>query len=363
VRTMGFLDERPFRFEDAKGRRLQGELMRVYSSNQAPVQQFVDGAGMHRAAIAWTGRMQDVWPEVLRTAAEQRLLRALMRQVAADADGAAIEVVGDLLAEPVSAGGGPGHPTDPYALNLLSGGRWPRPFIARPGLRELLREFTEEDTRVLIVTGDRRAGKSYSWHLINHVVDTVRGVRPGLLDLTKWSGPPMGPQDVMEMIADALGMDAPPRDPLAQDYAQTMRLAVWFLGQLRRRRELTWLVVDGLDRAAMSDSARRLIAHIVEGVQDNQAGDLRVALLEGPPPEPDAYGVLHDIIKPAEVGDLRELFDEASAIAGGGKLTDEAFDLMLAELFSGQPPDALCLEEVGPRAARLAGDVFLAGRR
>jgi hypothetical protein len=362
---MGFLDERPYRFDDPVGQELLSELMSVYFL-QPLVQQFAMDAGMPVAGIAWTGRMEDVWPEVLRKAAEQRRLRALIGRVAAHAEGAAIEVVKRLLAEPLPVAGNArlAVARDPYGLNLLGGGMRPRPFIDRIELRRLLRQFTEKDAeRVLVVTGERRAGKSYSWHLIYHVGDNVMGVRPCLLDLTKWSGPPLGSQDLMEMVADALALDEKPqRDPLAQEDAQAWKLRVWFLGQIRKQQTPCWLVLDGLDRAPLTESARRLVTEIVEAAKNNEAGELRMVLLAGPRPDDDDYGVLHDEIGPVPLDELRKFFDQASAMVGRGALTDAAFDRLLTHLFGeAPPPTALCLEKVGPRAARLAGDVFFRG--
>jgi hypothetical protein len=156
--------------------------------------------------------------------------------------------------------------------------------------------------------------------------------------------------------------EKPQRDPLAQEDAQAWKLRVWFLGQIRKLQVPCWLVFDGLDRAPLTDSARRLVIEIVEAAKNHEAGELRVALLAGPAPEEDDYGVLHDRIGPVPLDDLRRFFDQASTMAGKGGLTDEAFVRLLTELFGGAPPPvSLCLEQVGPRAARLASELFLGG--
>jgi hypothetical protein len=360
---MGFLDELPYRFDDPRGRRLLADLLQIFNAHEPTVRQFVEAAGVSLHAIGWTSIMGDVWPDVLRVAAQQRKLRTLVEVVARSDDGAGIDFLHILLAEPLAAGALPANGTDPYNIRLLGSGLLPQPFIARHQLRRLLRDFAEQGARVLVVSGERRAGKSYSWFLINHIAEVVRGVRPSLLDLTKWSGPPMGPQEVMEMIAEAVGLPRPDRDPLAQDHAESMRLGLWFLRMQRARRDLTWLVIDGLDQSPLTDAARRLIADVVKGVRQAEAGDLRIVLLEGPKPDPGEYGILHDPIQPEPIDELRCFFNEASAIGGAGELTDEAFTVMLTELFGDEPvPDSLCLEKVGPRAARLAGELFLAGR-
>jgi Effector-associated domain 1 len=362
---MGFLDENPFRSDDPVGRKLMSALMDVYYQ-QPLVQQFANDAGIPLAGIAWTGRMEDVWPELLHKAAGQRLLRTLISRIAAHPEGGAIGVLGPLLAEPVgTAANRVGTASDAYGLHLLGGAQVPRPFIDRVELRRLLRQFTEQDAeRVLVVTGEKRTGKSYSWHLIRHIGFSVTGVEPFRIDLGDWVGPPMGPYDVMESVAMRLALDGmPPRESLAQEDAQAWKLRVWFLGQMRRLEVPCWLVLDGLDRAPLTESARRLIIAIVEATKNNEAGRLRIALLAGPRPDADDFQVLHDEIRPVPLHELRTFFDQASTMTGGGILTDDGFDRLLKELFGeSAPPESLCLEQVGPRAARLASSLFFAGR-
>src|SRR2546423_2005545 len=358
---MGFLDERPYRFDEPVGRRLLNELMRVFFVD-ALVKQFVVAAGMSPAGITWNRSMEDVWPEILGKAANQGKLRALVDRIAEHPEAGAIEVVIQLRAEPppVAVTSHRSGRSDAYATSLLGGGRRPRPFIDRVELRRHLREFTKKDgERVLVVTGDKRTGKSYSWHLINHIGDQVAGVRASMLDLTKWSGPPLGAQDVMEMVVDAMALvEKPQRDPLADEDSRAWKLRVWFVGLISALAAPRWLVIDGLDRAPLTDAARRLIIEIVEAARNNEAGELRVALLAGPGPGEDGYGGLHDPTGPVPVDDLRKFFDQAAMLSGARRLSDAAFKRLLAELFDGTPPASLCLEQVGPRAARLASDLF-----
>ena len=64
--------------------------------------------------------------------------------------------------------------------------------------------------------------------------------------------------------------------PLSSD-SRAWKLRVWFVGLISKATAPGWLVIDGLDRAPLTDAARRLIIEIVEAAKNNEGGDLRVA--------------------------------------------------------------------------------------
>lgn len=104
---MGFLDRQPFDAGDPDGRALLAALQAVY--DQAPaVRELVLAAGLRPADFPWLAPMSQVWPEVLRKAADRGRLRSLITVVAHDPGSAAYEVIARLASEP--AGDGAQHP-------------------------------------------------------------------------------------------------------------------------------------------------------------------------------------------------------------------------------------------------------------
>ena len=100
---MGLLDRQPFEVIDPDGQALLSALQAAY--DQAPaVREFVLAAGLRPADFSWLAPMSQVWPEVVRKAAQQRQLRPLITAVARDPGSTAYEVIARLVGEPPEPG-------------------------------------------------------------------------------------------------------------------------------------------------------------------------------------------------------------------------------------------------------------------
>ncbi|MDT0549691.1 MULTISPECIES: effector-associated domain EAD1-containing protein [Streptomyces] len=96
---MSLLDNAPFAADDPQARELLAALLTAY--DQGPeVRAFVLAAGMRAAEFAWTGPMAEVWPRVLRRAADQGRLRRLVGVIAEDPNSAAYGIIARLAATP-----------------------------------------------------------------------------------------------------------------------------------------------------------------------------------------------------------------------------------------------------------------------
>ena len=96
---MGFLDRQPFNATDPDGWALLAALQAAY--DQAPaVRELVLAVGLRPADFSWLAPMSQVWPEVLRKAADHGRLRSLIATVAQDPSSAAYEVIARLVGEP-----------------------------------------------------------------------------------------------------------------------------------------------------------------------------------------------------------------------------------------------------------------------
>ena len=354
---MGFLDCRPFPAAEPDGHELLDAVIKAFPKSPA-VEAYVQTAGLPMARFKWMLSMEDVWPDVLSVAADLGKLRVLVDAIAKDLGDEAYPVFARLLAEPQPT---PGMDADAYGINMLGGGRNRLAFIDRDDLRTYLRDLAQEDKdRVLVVTGPAQSGKSHTWHLIQHIGGCVVGIQPGLIDLTRWTGQPAGPYDIMELVVNALALtDLPPCEPHAHPDNQERKLLAWFTGRISRQPEPSWLVFDGVEHAHLTEAGTRLVNDIADAARNNQAGKLRVALLAGSPPSADEYNMVHEAIQPVGVSELRRFFVGAARQAGED-IDAAALDALLDKLFDGvEPADPLCLAKIGPRAMRLAQQTFV----
>jgi tetratricopeptide (TPR) repeat protein len=101
---MSFLDQRPFNASGPDGKALLAALLAAYD-REAAVRELVLAAGLRAADFPWSAPMSQVWPQVLRKAADQGLLRRLISEVAEDPGSAAYEVFSRLAAEPTARAG------------------------------------------------------------------------------------------------------------------------------------------------------------------------------------------------------------------------------------------------------------------
>ena len=87
---------------------------------------------------------------------------------------------------------------DPFDEVLLDGGR---PFVNRRPLRNaLLRLVDPGGDPVLLVDGDPKTGKSFSFYLVNHAVSR-RGFKAHLFDMSKVPSPKQLAEDIVQRLA------------------------------------------------------------------------------------------------------------------------------------------------------------------
>lgn len=112
----GFLDRVPFAAGDPEARGLLDALLAAYDQ-AAEVRGFVLAAGLRAAEFSWSAPMAEVWPQVLRRAADQGRLRRLVGVIAQDPNSAAYAVIGRLAATPAppAAPDAPAPPAEPGA--------------------------------------------------------------------------------------------------------------------------------------------------------------------------------------------------------------------------------------------------------
>jgi len=214
-----------------------------------------------------------IYPEVREVARRTLDQYPEVREVARrtlDQSSLAPQVHGAASARDGSANG------DPY-LSHLAG---QRPFIDRSVLRTHLKDLLSgSPRRVLMITGQRPCGKSYTWFYARQP-ELLEGMTPVLVDLSEFTDPSL-PVDLMSSIAVQLGLPPPTVDKYAQGAAQARYLRDWLVGQLLPRNgDGRWLLVfDSLDHVAQRDETLQLIEYLAGAAIRDRLTGLRVILL------------------------------------------------------------------------------------
>ncbi|MEU1790565.1 effector-associated domain EAD1-containing protein [Streptomyces sparsogenes] len=144
----GFLDRVPFAAGDPGARELLDALLAAYDQ-AAEVRGFVLAAGLRAAEFSWSAPMAEVWPQVLRRAADQGRLRRLIGVIAQDPNSAAYAVIGRLAATPVSSAAldvpeSPAVPDAPAPPAAAAPPAAPTPYRAGE-VRQLVSEALDDD--------------------------------------------------------------------------------------------------------------------------------------------------------------------------------------------------------------------------
>ncbi|MEV8093147.1 effector-associated domain EAD1-containing protein [Kitasatospora sp. NPDC085879] len=218
-----------------------------------------------------------------------------------------------LTAVPPAAGYDDRH-EDPYATDLLG----QRLFLDRTLLRAHLKDLVSDSrSRVLLVTGPRSCGKSYTWYLVSHVAQHLQTFKPILVDLSEWADQVCTPFDLMSSVASQLKLPEPTVDQYAQGAAQARRLRDWLVGQLYDEsvRAKYLLVVDSLDHVPLQADTAALIDHLAGAAIRERLPGLRVVLLGYGRPGLDALDSV--LTEPVGTIDRRVLCDFFARLATG----------------------------------------------
>lgn len=196
--------------------------------------------------------------------------RQLLEMLAARGNARLKQVAGDLL-KPTFVP--TGDPHDAVLLGKVA-------FIARDGLRKVLRDFTNPSqltTRVLIVRGDDPGGKSYSWEFLRHLAfqavnaQAVR-LRTGLIKT---------PRELLRQALVLLGLSTATLPFLTDDpqLSRVDELITSFKGEILTLTRKFWLVIDDLNEPAVTPAIRETAFAMAQSVEELKPQNLWLALL------------------------------------------------------------------------------------
>ena len=333
------IDEHAFNLDDERARNLLRALSTVYATKHT-ARQLILAAGLQEADVRWDTSMADVWPDALEKAAHAGRLRTLVERAAENPNTDAHPVFQYLLTEEISP-----READPCSAYLVNNRR--RAFFNRLAFRRTLHDMVQGDgKRVLAVQGRRRSGRTHSWYLIAHVLDSHRVNRRRIRMSDYYSPAQVG--DIGHALRELFGWDISIDHHTSEDsQARSLVHQIEHLmnGEQRESRDQSghWLVIDDSQRVRFTEPALRALTRLVTAVVEEEMADrLRIVLLAYDgwlPSELQPYVAyeefgpitgkdLHDYVRAVakETGrptdpDLADrLADELSSRSGGGRV-------------------------------------------
>lgn len=228
------------------------------------------------------------------------------------------------------------EPQDAFSVQLLYGRQ---AFFDRKVLRQALAELTHEHGPcVLTVSGPEKSGKSYSYHLIQHLAEEFDfGFAFAALDKLAT------PEDVLRYLAASIDRDLRP-----EPAARAEELTKWTLHGVHellaeaaeRRSGRWWFVLDGGATEHLPNVMHDLIAQLVEEILRTGRRWMRLILLDYDRPltNRDLKPLLrNEQIQPIRPTHLQEFFTEYSRIQpeflGGSSNPDAAIKQVVDALY------------------------------
>jgi hypothetical protein len=250
-------------------------------------------------------------------------------------------------------------PQNPFDTFFVSGGR---PFIDRDCIRDhLFRSLKVGDgPRVVIISGTRPCGKTWSWHFLSFLQGKLESVRAAKVDLTDLTPPPT-PYAVMYELAARLGLAKDlKRDGTALGATQARNLVEWWAGRLADSEDRYILVFDSLDHSRLPDETEDLIHRLARFAADQGDPPRFVLVLLGAEFEldVDTFVVGREDIQPIEEEHVRKFLAKLGEHRGKA-VPPEKVDQVLTCAFRNPPADPTdAMGHVSQQVAKFAREFF-----
>lgn len=336
---------------------------------QQEAQTMVEACGIPLGLIDWTGRMVDVWPRVVKVAAERGRLRDLVEQAASAVPEeplfARLLEQDDLPAKMV--GSGPNGALSSDRVGSLSDAwQTPRlwktvPMIDRAPLRTQLKKMQDIDgQRALLVVGQRQTGKSHARRFLSYLSDMRVLPRVVIIDNSVRAGTPITVQELAQKIAWAVvGRDAPSFDLVAQPESVAYRFLDWLPAVIAQSDEPLWLVFDQFTPDKTTAPATQLIEDLTTMAADYKLGPLRIVICGYTGSAIPFAGAATDSISHPSPDEVKLFFKRMSTLLTGETSEDAAIEIMFNEFVAqGGPVEDRSIAELGPSALAFATRIF-----
>ncbi len=289
------------------------------------------------------GKAKVAWMEAVPDAAQQRKLDALVGFVA-EHNQAFVEELEQKLRSLTPAPGTAWYPCgDPFGCGFVGSGA-SRAMIDRSKLRLGLHDLVHDQYRVLVVTGQPGSGKSHSWLLIDHLREAgkLAGHKCVRVSTHQWGTAEVTGEMVAQAIADRLGLDVRLTQSGELEDARARKILDLLVGHYPADGMIRWIVLDGLDRPRVRDSARDVARLLITMVSERDLINTRLVITGFDPLElgSGASVVVEKIPAINEVL-LRSFLVDAAANLGHDVDPEDLDDLIAGVLSDGGKPRTL----------------------
>jgi hypothetical protein len=330
--------------------------------DRAKVTAILNAAGFLPGRYA-DGTAQLTWMAVVPDAARDKKLDRLVESVGETEPAFVRELHARLeaLAAPAAGGRAWYHHADAYDCRFVGPGAV-RAVVDRVTLRSTLRRLAEDGYRVLLVFGEQ-PGKSHTWLMIEHLwsrTGMLSGADPPVRVTTHtWSGAVSG-EDIAGSLFTKLGLDITLAQSQESEETRVRKLLDKLVGNYPKNDPSTrWILLDGLDRPRVHESARDFARGLVMLVNAGELPRTKLVVTGMDPLGLDAgYGMLEEQIERIDAA-LVHLFLTDVAEHLGRTVGPGEIDGLVAEVLGhgGAPEDLSELERSLYRtlSARWAG--------
>jgi hypothetical protein len=160
---------------------------------------------------------------------------------------------------------------DPFDDQILSS---KMPFLdrqqTRAALRALVQPFPTQP--VVVVTGDKKTGKSYTSEFIAHLAGKVEGMLHCKVEISPTEGASVGAKEIARELVVCLGGNLRDEPPATTNMVAYVRdLVNWVIAEASKDAIRWWIVIDGFTNEEMRDDTRRFLIQLSKGVTQGVA--------------------------------------------------------------------------------------------
>jgi hypothetical protein len=316
---------------------------------------YLESAGLNPGRYSLVPAV-DAWSDAVPHAASDGLLQNLIDRVTEDEPAFGLELERQLasLASLRSEHVWYRH-DNPYTSGFVGHGA-SRAVIDRLDLRRGLQALAENRYRILMISGEARSGKSHSWLMIDHLRNAGKLTGSFVRVTTHtWSGQVTG-EDLVQSLIDKLGFSLGLTPSGELEDARIRKLLDLLVGYVVARDDgvTRWIILDGLDRPGVQNSARDAVKRLMTLVEDDELPRTKL-IVTGL----DTLGltiasrVQSEQIRPIDRVLLRKFLADVARHLDR-VVTDEELDARVADVLGtgGAPPDLGDLEEAVVRLVR-----------
>jgi hypothetical protein len=139
-------------------------------------------------------------------------------------------------------------------------------FVNRRCLRTALQSLCKDQSRILIVDGQPKSGKTYSLQLISYLKEKIADFKMAWVDLERLAREVEDrvvlPENVGEAISAQLGLLGMPERQQEQAARWVRRFCDWLTDEFEQAATMHWIVIDHFDKTLLAQGTHDLIQEL-----------------------------------------------------------------------------------------------------